>query len=376
MELDISRDEYRADAYTLGVGKENKVIDGCLVSNELDLAQFRVSYLEPSVHEHYFFEAPLSFSRQEKPLYFANARNRFPAKVKIVSIPVPPGLLEMESRWAIEEYCRDWAMGYLAEKFPDFAILFSDIDEVPSQEQIKSAVRMLKKHDLVSFPLTVSYRYPNWVSREKWRKAKLFLGMKSRPGIRYLPGRPAKGEPGLHFRYLGFGAHEIARKHAMFSHQELDISELGSTEILEACDDFHISNLPRFQFGECGLLQPRGKESLTDVQLAYLNVHPEHFQFDTPRYSRLERRLAYAVFSEGIRNGLSQTELQQAIYERGFKRFGLLLQLIFQQSQLPRVARLISRLFAATKAKTPESRSLWHVVTGTYVHGDLRLKFN
>jgi len=263
------------------------------VNDENNLAQFRVEYLEGLVSRHYFFEASVSHSGRSKPLRFSNSEIASHPKVTVVVIPLPNEVIEKKSGWAIEEYSRDWAMWFVSKKYPDHPVLLSDVDEIPSREQLESGISLAQTHAVVCLPLRVFYRCANWEATESWRDTKLFMGRNAKPGIRFARAKPATGELGSHFRYLGYSSESIRSKYADFAHAEYDTDEFSTRELLDFADRYRLSHVPRFDAGDTGILSQIPKSRATSTQLAVLRFFPDAWNESKVAWSVTRRSVAY-----------------------------------------------------------------------------------
>lgn len=104
--------------------------------NELDLLDLRLSELDAVVERFVIAESPLTFTGQEKPLFFHANRDRFARfahKIEhlvIEDMPVGEGKTAWDREW---HQRRALARGY-RDAAPDDLVVISDLDEIPRPE--------------------------------------------------------------------------------------------------------------------------------------------------------------------------------------------------------------------------------------------------
>ena len=352
------------------------VIDVVLVNDELELAQFRVDYLRGASARHYFFEAGVSHSGKEKNLNFTSSQwLAGQERVEVVEIPVPADILARRLRWEIEEYSRDWAMWFVAQRHPDDLMFLCDVDEIPSIGQIEAAKSAARSSPVLSIPLVVSYRHANLVSSEKWDYARAFLGQNAMPGIRFRRGRKVAGERGSHLRYLGYGPAAVRRKHAAFAHDELDCEKFGNPQLLRVCDEYGLSHLPRFGKGDAGLLQYVSTRDLGPVAQAYVRAFPEAILAAPPHQAWARRVTVSHLVSGWILSSEDQpvVDLAQLLTAHRPHQVACAIgALILQKSRIPTVARVLQRLISLFLRPRRKGRTLWQTLNGVYRYGDFR----
>jgi hypothetical protein len=351
-----------------------KIIDVCLAFDEVDLAEFRAVYYEGIVAHHYFFEASHTHSGKRKRSYLQSSpalvSNR---RVTLVQFDIPDSILRKDSRWAVEEFSRDWAMWFVAKKLPDEILLLSDIDELPSREQLEGAVAIASAGKIVTAPLRTSYRFVNWVARDDWRNAKVFRADRARPGLRFLPGHSVPGEKGVHLRYMGYGNQRLAFKHGSFAHGELDGPQFSAPELLRWCDFLALSQLPRFERGDRGTLECLAPSELNSVQKSFYSSRPESLRLYEPIHSLLRREVAYFWICQWARRPSSEPlDRLMANALSGWSRHVFLAigAILFQRTGIPKLSRVAGRLLSWPFSPSVPGRKLIHILRGVYGFGD------
>jgi beta-1,4-mannosyl-glycoprotein beta-1,4-N-acetylglucosaminyltransferase len=244
--------------------------------NELDILQLRLNELSSVVDRFVLVEARQTFTRQPKPLYYAENRARFKQfedriiHVVIDHFPIKriqfskvsflglirrlltfSGLPEVVA-WDIEAYQRNQIMRGLRGCQPDDLIIISDVDEIPRPEVIenhKSAsglilfemdsyyyylnLRGLYPQDTADLSLTgkpyrwygaLMTRYGNLTTPQAFRK----IARKSGRGYDSVT---IMKNAGWHFTYMG-GTQRIIEKIESFSHQEYNSGQYKDPEYI------------------------------------------------------------------------------------------------------------------------------------------------
>jgi len=118
------------------------MIDCFLFHNELDLLEIRLNTLAPYVERFVLCECPITHSGKEKPLYYAENKERFkdfPITHLIVDdyqkfgFPPTKGTIVDLCKYAqrVENYQRNFLFNGIRNEDPDTMILLCDIDEIP-----------------------------------------------------------------------------------------------------------------------------------------------------------------------------------------------------------------------------------------------------
>lgn len=337
------------------------IVDAVLANEEWDLVLFRMRYLSPLVEKFYVGESSVTFSGMPKEALFSARLAELEHEgfnVEVVTLNIPDGMVQSGERWAIETYARNRFMEAVAEKHLDDLLLFSDVDEVPSRDQVKKLIDQGDALTVVSVPTHVCLRKANWIEyypqewRGKWGNA--LFGKYSVPRIRRGSYQLAPGEPGVHLSYVGMATHDVRRKYRAFSHGELDRDEIASEEFLRFTDHFHISHLGRALEPGAGLLTVASEDQLTEIQRAVRDFRPGWCDFSpvsTPRHRRLVA--SWLVFS--MVRGKTGVELGDAfapLYSWRWLRHAVVYALVWSGWKLLNMTGLM-RVFRKQPPGTP-----------------------
>jgi hypothetical protein len=179
-----------------------------------------------------------SHSGQPKPLYFAEAKERYrPFLDKIVHVVVDD-FPETDDAWVREKFQREQILRGMADSKPEDWIMISDVDEIPRAD----LVRHLRESQLIvvglqmpSFYFKFNYMNTGGQAALVWGMAVRRFNMTSPNGIRngrfnmmkpdFLKANAGKVgnimHSGWHFSYLGDDDH-VRNKIANYAHREYD----------------------------------------------------------------------------------------------------------------------------------------------------------
>ena len=216
------------------------VIDACLLFNELDLLELRLSELDSVVDRFVIVEANRTHKGDLKPMYYAENKSRFAQwEEKIVHVPVgdlPTGdglaairRREMSQRNAILRGITDCA--------DDDVILISDCDEIPRPHLIPQSI----DDGVVAAYIQKLYYYNfnTFAPARPWPGTRVCSVADARAMtphiVRCGMGQPDAYYPryahiqdgGWHYSYFG-GTDKIRSKMTQFLHQEL-VNEENTT---------------------------------------------------------------------------------------------------------------------------------------------------
>ena len=151
-----------------------RIVDACIVFNELDLLELRLNELWDVVDQFVVVEAPFTFAGRAKPCFVADAAARFAPYASKLSVhrfdgEMPPTIPigDYEGRLAVEVAQRN-AIG--AALLPlhldrDDIVMVGDVDELPRAELVARLPKLSRWHQFCVFVLHNHRGYVNNRSR-------------------------------------------------------------------------------------------------------------------------------------------------------------------------------------------------------------------
>ena len=287
------------------------IVDAVVGNDELDMAEFRIQYLKPVVSIFYIAESEQTFQGRDKPLNFSPALERLRrtgADVRVVVVPRNPQDHLFADAWERGRYQRYWFLEHVAKAHPEATIIFSDIDEVPSLDQIRWAEKNLEPHRIGALPMRFSFRFANWFLKpvsQKYNPAVILKSSAFRPDIREQGEFLVPGEEGAHLSYVGFDETQLKEKLSSFEHIELDLSHLYQSSVIDFSNKWGIDHLGRPGQPGFGLLAPAKASQLNDVLSSAIGHFPQ-WNRDFPSRPLVRRLVASSALSQYRASGDSQ----------------------------------------------------------------------
>ena len=291
-----------------------KIYDCFPFNNEINVLDLRISYLWDTVDYFVIAESQLSFSGISKSLNaakFVADRGLPQDKFIFVNYEFPKKMIDdfekTGDRWPLERYARQSIRVQIAliEK-NDFVIL-SDVDEIPSIEQIKIA---LKKPDYIlrlSTPLF--YGKMNWCALHGSDWATVRIGsaylFEDLNKIRYLNDPVFNQYQGGHYSDLYTSAAEPKAKVRDLAHSEYDVEGDLFSEILKFSMEYRVNHFGLFFRRGFGVNRLMLKEELNDQQLLMLDIEPNYFDFSKSAHKWHTRVVASYEVTKAWQNKLS-----------------------------------------------------------------------
>ena len=286
------------------------IIDAFLANDELDLAKFRITFLSQKVARFYIGESQQTHQGRSKELHFSQAAEKLRKinpHVHVVEIPpVVAGNEDMTARER-EETQRDWFLNFVTTQHPDDVIVFTDIDEVPSFEQLAWAEENLGPTEVRTLPMQFAFRFANWLLRpvsQDYRPGVILGGQGFRPLLRNSDLPPVPGEKGAHLSYVGFGADQLKEKFSSFSHTELDVKHLYQNSVLDFANEWGIDHIGRPGQPGFGLLARATPGQMNSVLAGAVEMFPE-WEKEFPHKGSLRRLVASSALSSFRATGKS-----------------------------------------------------------------------
>jgi hypothetical protein len=277
----------------------NIVIDAFPAFNEIELAAFRISYLSESVDLVVIAEAKLTHSGIEKPLYFKDwiSGQSADLKSRVVVIEVP--LANLESSWEREIFTREYLRDFLLREYPDSRIILSDLDEIPSIEQVNN---LRSEFGIFHFHTPTFVRNVNWQLQDQHKDWARGVMCEVRLNVHPNGGRFVKdfpridGAPGAHFSWLQIDKNLMANKLQATAHTELNENFRTSESLIRYCNFYKIDHLGRSRakgFGLFRIVYPLPKGILTEMS----RIFPELVDSGTGTPNLVRRLLATCKLS-------------------------------------------------------------------------------
>ena len=278
------------------------IVDAVVANDEIDLARFRISYLRSHVQKFYIAESEQTFQGRSKPLNFtprAKELQSLGAEVEIIHIPPSPHDENFVDAWERGRYQRYWFLGEVARRHPEALIIFTDIDEVPSHEQLEWTENNLGPNDIAALPMTFVFRYANWLLEpvnQKYQPGVVLRGTAFQPNIRDAGFPPVKGAKGAHLSYVGFTAEQVKEKFSSFEHIELDVAHLYDSQVLDFANAWGIDHIGRPGQPGFGLLT-EAPDNLANPVLDQAIKHFPQWHAPFPHKPILRRLVASSALS-------------------------------------------------------------------------------
>ena len=303
------------------------MIDCVLFNDEVELLKARIQYLSNYVDCFVIMEANQTFSGKKKSL-IARYNQKILQDLTTKSITILEADLSSVGNgdaWKIERESRSLLITHIQKQFPDQRVLFCDLDEFPSVEQLNLLRKCESRKDktILSIPTPTFYRYLNLAQMDEieWKLACSFDSSHA-PDVDDLrsPNYAAVGgEPGAHLSYLGMNADALSAKLSSFSHTELQGFEQIEENLLVLADQYVIDHLGRFHNPSRGIMNCLSLDELPSTNRLFYVLWGKDFQdFNTPNY--LSRICASAFITYVRQNNRRKSRLHIATSERMLKR--------------------------------------------------------
>ncbi|PHP64862.1 hypothetical protein CSC94_22000 [Zhengella mangrovi] len=148
-----------------------RLYDGFNFFNELDLLDLRLHELDPVVDCFIVCESTATYQGREKPLVFAENKERFAAFLPKIRHVVVDGRKDFRSSWEREIHQREQIRTALSDAGPGDVLLMSDIDEIPRAERVREVMAGgIGARDVYCFELDWYNFFLDLRLREKWSR--------------------------------------------------------------------------------------------------------------------------------------------------------------------------------------------------------------
>ena len=336
------------------------IIDCFLARNEIDLVNFRTSYLAGRVDKFVIGESEFTFGGEPKPMVFSNLKMKglLPESVEVLEVEIPSEMLLRGDKTELGDFAHIRLLEMALERYPDATFLYQDVDEIPSLQQVDAAAKVTASPVMISVPMQMFYRKANWEllrRKDLWFCPKLIRGVPEHWNIRSFFGADVlPGEPGAHFSFLDSSAGQVGEKLRNYEHEQFNIACLSDPNFLQFCDRFGIDHLARSNERGYGLLRCLTESEFGDVVNKAVSFRPEWkgVQFEGSILWRLIAAQVVLVFreTEGRTNWMRPGKL--GIAPLGILHGALLLirawgsmQLNKQRQKVKKCRRRVTRVF-------------------------------
>ena len=282
------------------------IVDAILFNDELELLQHRISWLRDYVDVTIILEADFTFSGKHKSLFAKSNLSKLVRLTEGKVVPVQMSIATFDGNlpsnpWDIELASREFLIKYLADKHPKDRIIFADLDEVPSLEQLSLISKLDEDGNLETFciPMQAYYRYANWqVIGTCQLVAKTFNSSfaPTASEVRASSNFANLSGTGSHLGYLAMTTQQITNKFEAFSHSEF--SGFGDIEdFFKRISDFYfVDHIGRFEVEGRGLIRVLNENQVRDV-CEYLVKKDSKFFRNGITPSTFRRLMASAVIT-------------------------------------------------------------------------------
>jgi hypothetical protein len=251
------------------------VVDAFPGFNEIRLAEFRISYLSKLVDKVVIAESSLTQSGFQKRFYFdewlKQQSSEMQSRVTVIRVP----LEHLKTSWEREIHTREFLMEYFRREYPSAKFILSDLDEIPSIEQVE---QLRQSSSIFHFQTPTFFRKINWQLNDQhfnWAR-----GVMGQVSLNLFPngGRFTKSIPwiesiaGGHFSWLGVDQDSIGVKSQAAAHVELNATFWSSIGLIEFCDKYRIDHLGRGRaigFGIFKILYPLPQGILFELSKSF-----------------------------------------------------------------------------------------------------------
>jgi len=249
------------------------IIDCFPFFDELDLLEIRLNELHDVVDVFVLTESPFTFTGIEKPLYFADNKDRYKEFNIIHTVYQPIGnYIPTEYEKHQKQYNIDRAFDFFT---PGDIVIQGDCDEIPKANVIKEAIREdWKSARLV---MTLFYYWMNCIEKDNRRVWK--NSIMSRPDGLYKYNAKQNDktdkvylDAGWHFSFLG----DVQSKLRAWGHApEYDKPPFNTTEHIEKCKEQGLE-----------LFERKGKARINFEFVTDLRYLPEYVLHNLPKFDK------------------------------------------------------------------------------------------
>jgi len=278
------------------------MIDAILFNDEFDLLLCRLEYLRDFADTTVIIEARQTFSGHKKELIAQRNIDVLENKSGgyVIVLEASYEYLSFENPWKIELETRRQLQSYLQSNFPNRRVLFSDLDELPSPDQLSymKNLELTFQTGTFSIPNTTFYRYINFSFPHEFSNHFPITFVASDPPpaekFRLQQDSVIPGNPGSHLSYLGMSGHLMTKKLSSFSHTEFQGFQDVELALLSISDSNVIDHLGRFHQPGRGLMKCIDLRDLPETNQIIHRINPIWLR-DQKEPKKVQRVLASAL---------------------------------------------------------------------------------
>lgn len=213
------------------------LIDCFSFFNEFDMLELRLNELKEIVDLFVITEATLNFRGKEKPLFFADNKDRF-KDFPIKHVVLDTYDVDINDSKKMDAYQRQYSLDIILKDIEPSSqdyILMADCDEIPKVDKIIEAMNYGSDRN-ISLEMPLYYYWMNCVCYSmRWRYVKLVKPKKilDFKEIRFEKTNPKLYNSGWHFSYLD----DIYLKIKSWTHSEYDKPPYNTLEHIKKCKE-------------------------------------------------------------------------------------------------------------------------------------------
>lgn len=283
------------------------LVDAFPGNNEISLAEFRIKYLSSAVDYTIIAESNLTHSGQPKEPYFNQwlmMNKSLQDRIVVVNLDLSIFKDPMERDIAT----REMLLEFILKEFPSSHFILSDLDEIPSLEQVEIACSTRK---LYHFLTPTVYLNANWHLRDShlnWRRG--VIGHTSlhpgENGGRFKKFPVLNDPPGIHLSWIVNSEESFLNKINSTAHTELSRITFLTVNLFDFASRFGIDHLGRFNERGFGILKIKKLDELSAVQHSLFLSNSEMFQFELMESGTFKRAFASLICTLFWKNDNSQ----------------------------------------------------------------------
>lgn len=259
-----------------------KIVDAFLFNGEIALLKLRVAFLKDCVDKFVIGQSRRTFSNKPRELLKLDLSESEFIDIRDKLDFVVLGTAKSDDFWEVERSQRRALLEYVRRSYSNHSVLYCDVDEIPSLDQITEFLN--SPVNIYSVPMKMTYLFANTVINNRvgvWKLPKLIkaeilqeknldLGR-----IRELECESLLSSSiGCHFSYFLPSEEVISKKFVSFSHDEFDFENSDNALLIDIAKEYAISPLGDFDHNHFGLLKIEKAARINSVQRFAAGYYP------------------------------------------------------------------------------------------------------